>query len=99
MVLWRGGSWKCRGRDSPLLNGAKSWVAGPSLALTQSQRLCHMPHCFHASLIYWEFPRLCRGGSRSLTFPGVPPVIRRRNFGVCSVTAHVCLQDDRDSVE
>ena len=22
-------------------------------------------------LIPWEFPRLCRGGSRSLTFPGV----------------------------
>ena len=22
-------------------------------------------------LIHWEFPRLCRGGSRSLTFPGV----------------------------
>jgi len=22
-------------------------------------------------LIQWEFPRLCRGGSRSLTFPGV----------------------------
>jgi hypothetical protein len=26
-----------------------------------------------ASLIQWEFPRLCRGGSRSLTFPGVVP--------------------------
>jgi hypothetical protein len=24
-------------------------------------------------LIHWEFPRLCRGGSRSLTFPGVCP--------------------------
>jgi hypothetical protein len=24
-------------------------------------------------LIQWEFPRLCRGGSRSLTFPGVVP--------------------------
>jgi hypothetical protein len=24
-------------------------------------------------LIEWEFPRLCRGGSRSLTFPGVCP--------------------------
>jgi hypothetical protein len=23
------------------------------------------------ALIHWEFPRLCRGGSRSLTFPGV----------------------------
>jgi len=22
-------------------------------------------------LIYWEIPRLCRGGSRSLTFPAV----------------------------
>jgi len=22
-------------------------------------------------LITWEFPRLCRGGSRSLTYPGV----------------------------
>jgi hypothetical protein len=27
--------------------------------------------CFF--LIHWEFPRLCRGGSRSLTFPGVCP--------------------------
>jgi hypothetical protein len=26
-----------------------------------------------ATLIHWEFPRLCRGGSRSLTFPGVCP--------------------------
>jgi hypothetical protein len=25
------------------------------------------------TLIKWEFPRLCRGGSRSLTFPGVFP--------------------------
>jgi nitrile hydratase len=25
------------------------------------------------ALIHWEFPRLCRGGSRSLTFPGVCP--------------------------
>jgi hypothetical protein len=24
-------------------------------------------------LIHWEFPRLCRGGSGSLTFPGVVP--------------------------
>jgi hypothetical protein len=24
-----------------------------------------------ASLITWEFPRLCRGGSKSLTYPGV----------------------------
>ena len=24
-----------------------------------------------SALIPWEFPRLCRGGSRSLTFPGV----------------------------
>jgi hypothetical protein len=24
-------------------------------------------------LIHWEIPRLCRGGSRSLTFPGVVP--------------------------
>ena len=26
-----------------------------------------------ARLIHFEFPRLCRGGSRSLTFPGVFP--------------------------
>ena len=26
---------------------------------------------FYSPLIPWEFPRLCRGGSRSLTFPGV----------------------------
>jgi hypothetical protein len=25
----------------------------------------------HPLLIHWEFPRLCRGGSRSLTFQGV----------------------------
>jgi hypothetical protein len=24
-------------------------------------------------LISWEFPRLCRGGSKSLTFPAVAP--------------------------
>ena len=24
-------------------------------------------------LMHWEFPRLCRGGSRSLTFSGVHP--------------------------
>ena len=24
-------------------------------------------------LIQWEFPRLCRGGSKSLTVPGVHP--------------------------
>jgi primosomal replication protein N'' len=27
----------------------------------------------YRELIHWEFPRLCRGGSRSLTFPGVCP--------------------------
>jgi hypothetical protein len=34
------------------------------------------PSSYHPAtgrLIHWEFPRLCRGGSRSLTFPGVCP--------------------------
>ena len=31
----------------------------------------------HAGLISWEIPRLCRGGSRSLTYPAVrAPAIR-----------------------
>ena len=31
----------------------------------------------HVLLISWEIPRLCRGGSRSLTFPAVrAPAIR-----------------------
>ena len=42
-----------------------------SLVLTcRQQQLRTRSHPTHG-LIPWEFPRLCRGGSRSLTFPGV----------------------------
>src|SRR3954451_10753568 len=84
MVLWRGGFWKWRGRDSPWWNGAKSWVAGPSLAMTQSQRLCRMPHCFHASLI--QLP--CLTSTTVAVFPldaHLPSGLRRKMDERCLI--------------
>ena len=35
-------------------------------------------------LMKWEIPRLCRGGSRSLTFPGVCPGYLLLKLGIVS---------------
>ena len=47
-------------------------------------------------LIQWEIPRLCRGGSRSLTFPGVVPGLQnsigRRNSGTYRQVTRSCTR-------
>ena len=40
-------------------------------------------------LIHWEFPRLCRGGSGSLTFPGVCPGYPLRVMGFIKRTSTI----------
>jgi mandelate racemase len=47
--------------------------------------------------ISW-IPRLCRGDSRSLTFPWVVPCCPATKHNVSAATAHVCPQDDRGSL-
>ena len=38
-----------------------------------AQGVVNMPTPRASALITWEFPRLCRGGSRSLTYAAVVP--------------------------
>ena len=52
-----------RVRDAQALAAAQSRIA--------RRTLLGLAAALVLALIYWEFPRLCRGGSKSLTFPAV----------------------------